>query len=454
MSLVFPKKYTSFFPRFYKLATVSLISNIMVPLAGLCDVAFLAHLEDIRYLASVIIASILFDYLYGCLKFIRNSTNAMTAQEVGKEDERGVMLTLFRSSLVSLAIAVGILCLQYPIQKIGFSLLAVSLDVKALGLEYFNARIWDAPAVLLNFVLIGWFLGREMNLFVLAMSLLASGSNIILDYMMIYQWGWGSMGVGLATAISQYLALLVGIVGVALTIQWQEIPLALQAMWDKQALKFTLILKGNIMVRLLTRVSAYAIFTNISAQIGTNVLAENGLLLQIALIGQFGIQGIGMTIQTLVGNFQGKGETDKLLPVMLLGIVNSLVISSSLVFAVLWFPKTVLKLLSSHAEINQVIAQHTLWLLPLLICSAIAFMLEGYFIALKIGSALRNSSLIAFCGIFSPLALTAWYLKNVNLLWTYLTLYMAAMMVVLGLDLYKMQSKELKVRLGLDETPT
>ncbi|MDY6804851.1 MAG: guanitoxin biosynthesis MATE family efflux transporter GntT [Cyanobacteriota bacterium] len=454
MSLVFFQKYTSFFPRFYKLAIVSLISNIMVPLAGLCDVAFLGHLKDIRYLASVIIASILFDYLYGCLKFIRNSTNAMTAQEVGKEDDRGVLLTLFRSGLISLAIAVGILCLQYPIQKIGFGLLAVSLDVKALGIEYFNARIWDAPAVLVNFVLIGWFLGREMNLFVLAMSLLASGSNVILDYLMIFQWGWGSMGVGLATAISQYLALLVGIVGVALTVRWQDVPPALQAMWDKQALKFTLILKGNIMVRLLTRVSAYAIFTNISAQISTNVLAENGLLLQIVLIGQFAIQGIGMTIQTLVGNFQGKGETDKLLSVMLLGIVNSLAISSSLAFAVLWFPKTVLKLLSSHGEINQVIAQHTLWLLPLLICSAIAFMLEGYFIALKIGSALRNSSLIAFFGIFSPFAFSAWYLKNVNLLWASLTLYMAAMMVVLGLDLYKMQSKELKVRLGLRETPT
>ena len=133
-------KYRSFLPRFYRLAAVSVLSNMMVPLAGLCDTAFLGHLQDLKYLAGVILASILFDYLYGILKFLRNSTNAMTAQAVGQDDEEGVLLAGLRSGLIALAIALLILCLQYPIQKLGFLILLGARDIKSAGIEYFNSR--------------------------------------------------------------------------------------------------------------------------------------------------------------------------------------------------------------------------------------------------------------------------------------------------------------------------
>ncbi|MDJ0706437.1 MAG: hypothetical protein QNJ46_24465 [Leptolyngbyaceae cyanobacterium MO_188.B28] len=42
-------------------------------LAGLFDTAFLGHLADIRYLVGVILGSLLFDYLYRILKFLRSS---------------------------------------------------------------------------------------------------------------------------------------------------------------------------------------------------------------------------------------------------------------------------------------------------------------------------------------------------------------------------------------------
>ena len=192
---------------------------MMVPLSGIVDTAFLGHLADIRHLAGVILASILFDYLYRILKFFRNGTNAITAQAVGENDEQGIVLALLRSSLIALGIALFILILQYPIQKFGFTILAGSPDVEVFGIDYFNARIWAAPAVLLNFVFIGWFLGREMNFLVLLISFVGNASNVVLDYLMIIKWGWASTGAGLATALSHYLALLVALVGVVLSLK-------------------------------------------------------------------------------------------------------------------------------------------------------------------------------------------------------------------------------------------
>ena len=432
-------QYGSFLGRFYKLATVSVLSNMMVPLAGLCDTAFLGHLQDIRHLAGVILASLLFDYLYRILKFLRNSTNAMTSQAVGEDNQQGVLLAVLRSGLIAVAIALIILCWQYPIHKLGFAILAGSPEIEASGIDYFNARIWGAPAVLLNFVLIGWFLGREMNPIVLLISFVANGSNVLFDYLTISRWGWESMGAGLATALSQYLALLVGLVAAGLTINWQNLPDAIELVGEPQALKKAIALKGNILIRFLTLISAYAIFTNLSAAMGTELLTENGLLLQIALLSQFTIQGIGITTQTLVGNFKGKGDTHKMMPLITTAIVNSLPIALSFAFAAIVFPHTIFGLLTNHAEVNQAITHYTIWLLPLLSCTAIAFMFEGYFIGLKEGGVLRNASLIAFCLVFLPVAIAAWYLNSVNCLWLSLTLYMATLIVYLGWQMFKTQ---------------
>ena len=146
-----------------------------------------------------------------------------------------------------------------------------------------------------------------------------------------------------------------------------------------------------------------------------------------------------MTTQTLIGNFKGKGDIGKLMPLMAIAIINSLPIA--LMFAlVCWlFPHTLFGLLTSHNEINQGIIQYTVWLLPLLSFTAIAFMLEAYFIGLKAGAVLRNASLIAFFLAFLPVVTSAWYFDNVDLLWLSLTVYMFALVIYLGWQMLKMQ---------------
>jgi MATE family multidrug resistance protein len=425
----------NFLPRFYRLASVSVLSNIMVPLAGLVDVAFLGHLADIRYLAGVILASILFDYLYRVLKFLRSSTNAITAQAVGLDDPKAILLAVLRSGLIALGIGIVMLLLQYPLQKIGFFILSGSPDIEASGVDYFYARIWGAPAVLLNFVLIGWFLGREMNTVVLWMSIIGNGSNVLLDYLMIVKWGWASMGAGLATALSQYLALLTGLIWIFFTIPWQVVPAALKEVFDWVSLKETVALKGNILIRFLALISSYAIFTNLSALMGTTVLAENGLLLQIALLSQFTVQGVGMTTQTLTGNFKGKGNTEQMMPLLAISILTSLLIALGFAVVSIVFPDTIFGLLTNHPEVNKNINIYTIWLLPLLTATAIAFMLEGYFIGLKEGVALRNAVLMAFGLGFTPIAATGWYLHNNHILWMALLSYMTIMIIVLGVQI-------------------
>lgn len=189
--------------------------------------------------------------------------------------------------------------------------------------------------------------------------------------------------MGLATALSQYLALLIGLIGVCLSIQWKTLSAAVREVFDWAALKETVVLKRNILVRFLVLISTYAIFTNLSSVMGTTTLAQNGLLLQIALLSQFTIQGVGMTTQTLVGNFKSKGATEQLVPVLSVSVLTNLPVALEFAAVSILMPDTVFGLLTNHAEVNEHITSYTPWLLPLLELTAVAFMLEAYFIGLK-----------------------------------------------------------------------
>ncbi len=79
------------------------------------------------------------------------------------------------------------------------------------GRSYYDARIWGAPATLCNMALIGWYLGREESRHALLMTVCANLGNVLLDYVFIARRGMAARGAGLATMLSQYLSVAVGL---------------------------------------------------------------------------------------------------------------------------------------------------------------------------------------------------------------------------------------------------
>jgi MATE family multidrug resistance protein len=90
------------------------------------------------------------------------------------------MLIGLRNGLIALSLGLLILVLQQPLRMLGFTLLSATPEVKASGQAYYNALIWGAPATLLNFVLVGWFLGRSQSGKVFLLSAVGNLSNVVL----------------------------------------------------------------------------------------------------------------------------------------------------------------------------------------------------------------------------------------------------------------------------------
>lgn len=420
--------------RFIRLALINVVSNLMVPLAGLIDTAFLGHLDQIHHLAGVAIAGILFSYIYWTFGFLRMGTTGMTAQAQGRGDSNEVILILLRNCAIALTIGTIILILQQPLRIIGFTILQAEPEVLNSASAYYNTLIWGAPGTLLNFVLLGWLLGREEGNKVLLLSVVDKGANIALDYLFIVRFGWEAAGAGLATAISHYLNLLVGLILI-----WGMIPQqSLKLFWNKifylPALKKLFSLNRDILIRTLALVSTFALFTNFSAAINTNTLATNTLLLQVVTLAAYFIDGIAFATESTIGYLQGRKNYRQLSYILRLAGISSLIIGISIAALFCIFPQTLFGILTNHDSVISQIDNYVWWLLPVLAFGSIAYMLDGYFLGLTAGKVLRNSTIVACCMGFLPMGIVAFYLQSSHLLWLALTCFMATRAITLSLN--------------------
>ncbi|MBE9031534.1 MATE family efflux transporter [filamentous cyanobacterium LEGE 11480] len=414
----------------------------MVPLAGLLDVAFLGHLAQIQHLAGVALATIVFNYLYWSLGFLRMGTTGMTAQAVGQQDQAEVSLILWRNLAIALTLGLLILGFQQPLQWLGFSLLSATAPVKAAGLAYFQAMVWGAPATLLNYVVLGWLLGKGESARVLLLSIVSNGTNVALNYWLIVRLGWASAGAGYATAASQYLMLLLGMAMLIAQFQGANWRALIGQLWQPQKLRAIFVLNRDIFVRTFALLSAFAMFSNISSAISAEALALNTLLLQVIAVTAYFIDGFAYATETCSGQLYGRNDEPQLKRLLrgalMLGVTTGLVcaglfnLQSGYLF----------RLLTSHQSLIEQSSDYALWLFPILGFGAIAYVLDGYFLGRSAGRVLRNSTLIAAFLGFMPMALLGWKLQNVQILWFAMTMFMATRAITLSLQLKRsMQSQ-------------
>lgn len=407
---------------FARLVTFNILANLTVPLASLVDLAMLGHLDDIRHLAGVALGGVVFDYVYWNLGVLRMATTGLTAQAVGRQDHAESSRVLARAALAGGIFGLVLVVAQTPLALAAFGLLGGSAEVEASGRAYFDARIWGAPATLINLALLGWFLGRAEGRVVLLMTAIGNLANLGLDYLFIIRWDMEAHGAGLATALSQYLTLAVA---AALLLGRHTRMGGWRRVFDPDATRAMLRLSGDITVRTVCLTSVFALFTNWSAWLGTGVLAANAILLRVVSTAAYLVDGAAFATETLAGMAQGRAHRGALRRLLRLSLITGVAFELAVALAVVAAPFALLGLLTSHQDVVARAAADRWWLLPVMLPAAFAYIYDGFFLGLTAGRVLRDTMLVSLAIFALPAWLAARTGSNTGL-WLALAIFMAA----------------------------
>ena len=415
---------------FLRLATVNILSSLLIPLSSTISVLFLGHLHEIHHLEGVALTGALLSSLYEALLFLRAGTTGITAQASGRGDKREMILILARNSLLALIIGIALTAMQLPIQETFLAILDVAPNISTSVSACFSAQIWGAPAILLNFVLFGWLLGIGQSRLVLLLAFVGTFTNIVMDYFLIVVLDLTSAGAGISQAANQYVTLLVGLLVIWLEVRSYDIDIDWKSIFNTSAIRETLFLNGNIMVARMMSLTTFLFFNYQSSAFGTNTYAKNALLIQVVLIGYACFDGLGFTVETLSGNFKGTGQKENLVSLMSFAVKIALLISLIIAGVCTLFPTWVFNLFTNHSEIVSGIHLYSPWLVSVLCFGSIQFALGGYYLGLAEGCAIRNSAFISFFTAFLPIAIWSSSAHSNHALWLAMSAFPAVRAIV------------------------
>ncbi|MEO1483985.1 MAG: MATE family efflux transporter [Myxococcota bacterium] len=413
--------------RFLRLSALNVASNLTVPVASLVDTAMLGHLDEIRFLAGVALAAVIFDYLYWAFGFLRMGTTGLVAMAEGRGDKDEAVRIFYRSAVVGLSIGTAALLLAPVLRELGFALLSGSAASEAVGRQYFNARILGAPAVFANLALAGYFIGTGKSGQALSMAIVQNIGNATLNVWFIWKLGWAAEGAGLAAMASQYLASLVGTIAFVAG----RPPLRQRDLFSRAGFTTLFRLNGELFIRTLSMLTVFALFTNLSALGGEAQLAAFAILIRILTAGAYIIDGAAFALESLVGGLWHERRYDDLAWLLRLALTIGLGTAALIALALAVAGPTVYAALTEHHDVIALSVRYQPWMLVTLGFGAIAWILDGLFIGLTWGKELRRAALVSMA-VFLPGALLAERGGGPHVLWAAFLLFTVARSVTLS----------------------
>lgn len=410
--------------RVWHFAWPAIISNISVPLLGLVDAAVLGHLSSPEYLGGVAVAATLFSMLFWAFGFLRMGTTGLVAQAKGRNDAQALRKWLLQSVVFAavtglLLILCSPLFLQYALPFFNASE-AVARQAEI----YFQIRIFSAPAVLINYALIGWLIGMQKPKGPLLVLVLGNAVNIVLDLLFVLGLGWATEGAAMATVIADYLALALGLLIVHRILKREGGQFRRDMVLDFAAFRRLLMLNRHLFVRTLCLLSVQAFFTSQGARLGDETLAANALLLNLMVLISNGLDGFAHAAEALTGEAIGKRNREQFHQVVRVTGWCSLVCGGLFCLLLGFGGNSLLGWLTNIPEVAEQASVYLPWLIAMPLIAVWCFWLDGVFIGAVRTDMMQNTMLIATVLIFLPVWFFTRGMGNQGL-WLAYTVFMA-----------------------------
>ena len=425
----------------WRLAWPMIISNLSVPILGLVDTAILGHLEDAQFLVAVAIGSSILSFLYWGFGFLRMGTTGFAAQAYGAEQHNRSRLIIGQSLILGLVLGLSVVCLSPMLLSVGLRLIVPPMGSEELAASYVQIRIFSAPAVLMNYAIIGWMIGHQNTRWPLIIMLFTNSINLALDFLLIVGLDMNSDGAAIATLIAEYSGC-----GLALYLLKRQLhrrpgSLDIQSLLRWQDYRELIVVNRHLFVRTLILLASFAFFTAQGAKQGEVIVAANVILIHLLTLTAFGMDGFAHAAEAMVGAAVGKKDGKLFLSVCYHSAFWSLVTALAFTLLFLIAGPAIIGLLTSIAAVKAAAIQYLPWLLVLPLISVWGYLFDGIFIGATQTAAMQTTMIYAATLVYLPTWYFGQYWGNHGL-WFALIAFNAARGLFLGFCFYRFNQQQ------------
>lgn len=380
---------------YLSLAIPLTISTMTTPLLGAVDTAMVGRLDNPAMIGGVAVGTLIFNTIYWLFGFLRVSTSAFSAQASGANDEYESVMALVRPFLFAALIGLIFVGIQYPIIQGAFYLYNPSADVVQAAREYFEIRIWGAPFTLINYVILGWMMGKSMIRICLFLQILMNVFNIALSLVFVLIFKWGVAGVAYSTLISEGAIFLVG-----LFIAWKALPqirhyVSFNQVWDTSSFRNMMVMNRDLFIRTVCLLTVFNLFTAKGAEFGTETLAANAVLIQIHFLIAYFFDGFANASSILTGKSIGARDEALYKKTISLSFQWSLYTSCTLALFYLINKSWIVHTFTNIPSVLALSQQYGNWILLFPLSASFGLVFYGIFTGAAQAGYVRNSMILS-----------------------------------------------------------
>lgn len=378
-----------------RLSVPAIVSNITVPLLGLCDTAISGHLGSEVYLAAIGVGSIMLNVIVGLLVFLRMGTTGLTATAFGAGNDGMVSKVFTRAFLLGLGLGVVLVVLRVPIMDLMLTIISPDAEVRRYAESYFTVRVWGMPAMFAVMSVSGWFVGMQSTVAPMAVAIIMNVLNIALSYLLVFHTQVGFAGVAWGTAVSNWIGLVVALVWAMRFRKGKRLFGNLRDVLKGGGMGKFFSVNSNLFLRSACIMCVSLGVTSAGARMGALTLAVNVVMMQFFTFFSYFMDGFAFSGEALTGRWYGAGNKDMLQKSVraLLRWTLGVALLFTLLYAVGQGPVT--SLLTDNDSVREGVGSMRLWLWALPLVSVWAFIYDGFFVGVTDTNKMMIATLVA-----------------------------------------------------------
>jgi len=381
-----------------------MVSNGSVPLIGFADTVVVGQLGQAHLIGAVAIGATIFNILYWGFGFLRMGTTGLTAQALGAQDGPEIAANLHRALLIASTAGLAMIAMQSLIALAAFRIMGASEGVESAARTYFEIRIWAAPAGLINFALLGWFIGLGRAGVAFVVQIFLNILNVLLAVVFVIGLKLGIPGVATAALIAEWAAASLGLYLARADLVRRGVSAPLAQVLDIAHMKRTFQVNADIMVRTLCALAVILFFTAQGARAGDRTLAANAVLNSLTMVAIYLLDGFAFAAESLVGRSIGARAQAHFREAVRLSTVWAGTVGVVLSVAIWLGGPSIIDFMTTSEDVRAAAREYLIWAALAPIVGVWCFQLDGIFIGATRTADMRNMMILSVLIFFAAWA--------------------------------------------------